>query len=471
MDEIDARYVKFPSFSKWKAVSLNTELWDDFVADVSELRKSGSNQLDRALKLVTRAAAIETGIIENLYEDERGFTFTIAAEAASWEAALEARGKKTENLIRSQLVAYDYVMDFVTAKRPIVEAWIRELHEQLCKEQKTYDVHTATGSQTQELPLGQYKTSPNHVYQANKKIHVYAPVDMVGDEMARFVEELSSKEFKSSHPLLQAAYAHYVLVAIHPFADGNGRVARALASVFTYRAAFVPLLITAETRHEYFKALANADEGNYHSFVNFVNARSYEIIEIVRSSLQAARYEDPAAILENIEKHYLTEGGYTYEQIDICGSELLREFSDVYKNEFNRLNPKNVKPAWSFRSEKITDLEKGHRSPVNVSLGSVYCPKLKAPAPANAELEVVFNVQVPISGASNDTIIVKSSLKDSEGKRPVFEAALSDLIPHTSKSVQMKLLFFAQHNLSIAMSVLKVLAERNLEGKGYLPKD
>jgi Fic family protein len=57
--------------------------------------------------------------------------------------------------------------------------------------------------------------------------------------------------------------AHYAFVAIHPFADGNGRVARALASVFTYRAYSVPVLILAESRNDYLTNLEAADRSNH----------------------------------------------------------------------------------------------------------------------------------------------------------------------------------------------------------------
>ena len=50
------------------------------------------------------------------------------------------------------------------------------------------------------------------------------------------------------HPAVQAAYAHYALTAIHPFADGNGRLARTVASVFLMRSAGVPLFLVELAR-------------------------------------------------------------------------------------------------------------------------------------------------------------------------------------------------------------------------------
>ena len=46
-----------------------------------------------------------------------------------------------------------------------------------------------------------------------------------------FIEWLNSEEVKEVHPILVAGIAHYILVAIHPFVEGNGRTARAFATL------------------------------------------------------------------------------------------------------------------------------------------------------------------------------------------------------------------------------------------------
>ena len=123
-------------------------------------------------------------------------------------------------------------MDLATKAEPISEAAIRALHSQVVEGQKTYRVLTSVGWQDQPLPKGQYKVLPNHVRRRDGEMHSYAPVDITPEEMHRLVVELRSKEFLAAKLVLQASYAHYALVSIHPFAYGNGRVARALASVF-----------------------------------------------------------------------------------------------------------------------------------------------------------------------------------------------------------------------------------------------
>lgn len=53
-----------------------------------------------------------------------------------------------------------------------------------------------------------------------------------------FFEWLSSPESKKLHPILQAAVTHYQLAFIHPFIEGNGRTARAMATLVLYAAGY-----------------------------------------------------------------------------------------------------------------------------------------------------------------------------------------------------------------------------------------
>jgi fido (protein-threonine AMPylation protein) len=163
-----------------------------------------------------------------------------------------------------------------------VEVTVRRLHELATAAQDTYEVVVPLGDQrvTQRVPLrgGDYKEHPNHVREADGTVFAYAPVDRVSDEMHRLVTELSTPEFAQSHPVIQAAYAHYCFVRIHPFADGNGRVSRALASVFLLRAASVPLVIYADQKGEYLDALKSVDHGTRDALVGFVFDRTLDAI-------------------------------------------------------------------------------------------------------------------------------------------------------------------------------------------------
>src|SRR5215211_4641360 len=244
----DSAYRPIPAFEEWRARLPDDQLWLVAVSNLLEDREAAiPDQLENAVTFVQRAAAIDTGAIEGLYEVDRGFTYTVAAQAATWETAMDERGDEVRRLFEAQLATYDLVLTAATENVPIVEAFIRRIHEVVCEPQDTHRVLVPdVGWQDAPLVKGKYKERPNHVVTGSGAVHAYAPVAETAPEMSRLVDELGTSAFREAHPVIQAAYAHYAFVAIHPFADGNGRVARALSSVYLYRGAYVPLLVFAD---------------------------------------------------------------------------------------------------------------------------------------------------------------------------------------------------------------------------------
>ncbi|XP_038646302.1 protein adenylyltransferase FICD [Scyliorhinus canicula] len=89
-------------------------------------------------------------------------------------------------------------------------------------------------------------------------------------QMQELVEWLNSEEAMSLHPVEFAALAHYKLVYIHPFVDGNGRTARLLMNLILMQAGFPPVTIRKEQRAEYYSAIDLANEGDVRPFIRFI---------------------------------------------------------------------------------------------------------------------------------------------------------------------------------------------------------
>lgn len=88
--------------------------------------------------------------------------------------------------------------------------------------------------------------------------------------MQELVQWLNSEEALHLHPVEFAALAHYKLVYVHPFVDGNGRTSRLLMNLILMQASYPPITIRKEQRVEYYAALDTANEGDVRPFIRFI---------------------------------------------------------------------------------------------------------------------------------------------------------------------------------------------------------
>jgi Fic family protein len=246
--------------------------------------------VDQVRQGTVRAASLNTGALEGVHHSDRGLTVTMIEESA-WQSALILAGEPAAIAhVAASLEAYELVMDAATTDTPITEVWIRQLHATALAGQELYSVTTSLGKQERPLPLGTYKSFANHVLTADGAFHSYAPVEDTPLEMRRLVNAIRTPQFTELRPSVQAAFVHHAFTVIHPFADGNGRVARLLASVFTLRATSVPFMVYADQKAEYLNALAAADVGNHSSFAHFVFDRGLDAMsyacELLEDRLQ-----------------------------------------------------------------------------------------------------------------------------------------------------------------------------------------
>jgi Fic family protein len=445
--QLDAAYQPFPLYAEWSKATVDTVRWDRYSALLDQQRtKTSTEHLERARRIALRAAAVDTGAIEGLYEVDRGFTFTVAMETAAWETVVSQKGEAAHSLIKSQLHAYDYVVDLATKAEPMSEAAIRALHAQVVEGQKTYRVVTAVGLQDQPLPRGEYKVLPNHVRRRDGNMHSYAPADLTPDEMHRLVNELRAPDFLAANSVLQASYAHYAFVSIHPFADGNGRVARALASVFLYRARSIPLLMLVEHRPEYFASLETADGRDFQPFVDFTLDRALEAMQLVQESIRAATSRPTDESLKALKSLYLTRGGFTHEAVDQAGTRLLdaivteigRQLSGMQSPEINTIVNK---------TEVAGVPPPKYRTTLGSSIG--FTLRLVTKAPAQTQQIWSFQLQVPKDCGREDDLVLYNH-KNSDA----FSARIDDVIPALSSVLEIRIRMFAEGLLSRSLEEL-----------------
>ena len=368
---IDAQYRGLPAFADWAGTVIADHLWQQTAAILGERKATaGSEALAGVVEQALRTAAVDTGAIEGLYDVDRGFTVSVASMAAAWDVEItQEKGPDVAAMVLAQRRAYDLALDAATTATPISEAWIRRLHEEVCAAQDAYSVRTSLGPRLQALPKGAYKRDPNHIHKADGTEHAFAPVDDTPAEMHRLVEVLRSDQFREAHPVIQAAYAHYALAAVHPFADGNGRVARVLASVYLLRATSLPLVVWADQKADYLDALEAADVGRPQRFVDFVLERAVDLQLEVAERLLTAGAPSVDASLERILTTKITHGGLTHAEIELVAARLLHELGDAVRSELDRVPWPPDFSGQVHPDVPVSETVAGFRAPINHATG------------------------------------------------------------------------------------------------------
>lgn len=463
--ELDAQYKPFPPFGEWLQAPPRAALWERACAELAVLAdNSKPDDFARAREIAMRAAAFDTGAIEGLYPTDRGLTLTVATQAAAWEQEVDERSPDARALFEAQLAAFDLVLDQATNRLPVVtQAWIRRLHEEIVKPQKTYVVHTPAGLQEQPLPKGEYKRFPNHVLGRDGAFHAYAPVDRTHAEMQRLVQELESEAFQDAHPLIQASYAHYAFVLVHPFADGNGRVARALASAYTYRAASVPLLILEHHREQYLDALARADVGGISDFVAFIARVARDGVELVAETLRTAQGPQPEAILSEFKHLYLAQGEMSHQQLDALADEFAQELFVITRDLIDELSVPDgvVVKVVPGSGANFSNAPPGFRQLVKPG-GRYVRVELSSAPPANAGGRFNLDVFVSTDSDTAETVLVQA---DTQNDHLVL--GLADLQPALSSAARLRLQSFTRRLLGDALALLLEKAKKRMRQMGY----
>jgi Fic family protein len=233
---------------------------------------SNNTAFQEARRRSLRRHAIETGIIEHLYDVTWGVTEALVAEGITADAVARAdEGAMPDDvlgLIRSQYDALIFLAEAARDGRDVSLSLIKQLHIALTRQQPTYTASGPDGRVFQAtLHHGEWKTQPNHVTRPDGSVLEYTPPEQVApqmEELLRFYDETAQE-----NPIVRAAWLHHRFVRIHPFEDGNGRVARCLTLLGLLRCDLAPIVVDRRERDRYLRCLDQANEGELRPLVRF----------------------------------------------------------------------------------------------------------------------------------------------------------------------------------------------------------
>ena len=215
---------------------------------------------------------------------------------------LTGKGKPFKDYldIKGHDTAIGFLKDLISRKEPLTEAIIRELHKILLVEPYETRAESLDGTPTTKLVhLGEYKSLPNHVRTVTGAIHHYARPEetaaLMGDLMNWYRRQNEASEL---HPVVIASLFHHRFTAIHPFDDGNGRMARLLMNLILMQHQLPPAVLRFEKRNDYLAALREADAGMQSTLIAHI---ADEVIRSLETILRGAKGE-PIEEPDDIDK-------------------------------------------------------------------------------------------------------------------------------------------------------------------------
>ena len=210
--------------------------------------------------LITHSTAIE------------GSTITELENQILFDHGISLKGKNLDeqhmNLDLKQ--AYEKAIEYAKQHKPITTEMLISLAALLMKN---------TGKEYQTM-LGDFSSARGELRLLNVTAGVggrsYMNYSKVPMKLAELCDMLNERRAKSATMSVDELYqltfdAHYHLVTIHPWADGNGRMARLLMNMLQFEFGLIPAKILKEDKEEYIKSLvATREEENLDIFRTFM---------------------------------------------------------------------------------------------------------------------------------------------------------------------------------------------------------
>ncbi len=203
--------------------------------------------------------------MERLYDLDRGTTEALVAtgflEDLVSRTSTNIEPGQLIDILRDHEAAAQLVVDGVANRRPLTKGFMHELQSILTRHQDSTTAIDGLGRRF-DIPLikRKFKDQPNNPKRPDGSLHGYCPpihVDAEVENLLKWLEEYSNED-----PVLVAAWLHHRFTQIHPYQDGNGRVARALTTLVLLRSDLLPLVLDRDLRTDYITALEAADQSN-----------------------------------------------------------------------------------------------------------------------------------------------------------------------------------------------------------------
>lgn len=146
-------------------------------------------------------------------------------------------------------------------QQPLTQNFIRTLHKTLLREDYTVCRNLPGGVTTSYVVhAGQYKTRPNSVITRYGTRFDYASPEETPSLMTDLVDWYNQAEAEGKlSPVELAILFHFRYIRIHPFEDGNGRIARLMLNYILSRHGYPMVVVRSRSKKDYLEALHQSD--------------------------------------------------------------------------------------------------------------------------------------------------------------------------------------------------------------------
>lgn len=314
--------------------------------------------------------------IKNIYHSNaiEGNELEVGETRQVVELGLTITGKPLRDQAEARNLSH--ALDFLEKlagdlSRPITESDVRQIHALVLQ-----GIHE---------DAGKYRTVPVEISGSS-----YEPTspEKIGSEMERYGSWLSevsipgASEFATVNGLLYAAVAHTWFVTVHPFVDGNGRVARLVMNLILMRYGYPIAIILKEDRLRYYDALEDSQSSDLSAFIALLAECVGESLEEYKEAAQEqreqtewaqslaqkftqterVRAENEYEVWRNameLFKSYIRDTAELFNDAADFGNVYLKDFGNLAFEKYSALRQGNsAKRTWFFR----IDFRRGNTS-------------------------------------------------------------------------------------------------------------
>ena len=162
--------------------------------------------------------------------------------------------------MKASNVGLNMMQEEARSEYPLTETFIRQLHKTILRED--YEEYRTRGNHHYHYTVhaGIYKTRPNSVITRTGDRFNYASPEETPALMTDLVQWYQEAEQSGRYTLPElCALFHYRYIRIHPFEDGNGRIARLLVNFILHRHGYPMIVVKTADKENYLNALSDCD--------------------------------------------------------------------------------------------------------------------------------------------------------------------------------------------------------------------